>query len=79
MDLFTPPDMGFNQPTYSVQELEQDLVDFDQLSGQSESEPAAHNCPCLDIEAREENEPEEFRPPKWRCLTRRAIILDDSD
>ena len=37
--------MGFNQPTYTVQELEQDLVDFDQLSGQSESEPAAYNCP----------------------------------
>ena len=35
VDLLTPPDMGFNQPTYTVQELEQDLVDFDQLSGQS--------------------------------------------
>ena len=36
VDLFTPPDMGFNQPTYTDQELEQDLVDFDQLSGQNE-------------------------------------------
>ena len=79
VDIFTPPDMGFNQPTYTVQELEQDLVDFDQLSGQNESEPAAYNCPYLDIEAREENEREENRPPKRRCLNRRAIILDDSD
>ena len=45
VDLFTPPDMGFNQPTYIVQEQEQDLGDFDQLSGQSESEPVAYNCP----------------------------------
>ena len=36
VDLFTPPNMGFNQPTYTFQELEQDLVDFDQLSGQNE-------------------------------------------
>ena len=79
VDIFTPPDMGFNQPTYTDQELEQDLVDFDQLSGQNESEPAAYNCPYLDIEAREENEREEIRPPKRRCLNRRAFILDDSD
>ena len=71
--------MGFTQPTYTVQELEQDLVDFDQLSGQNESEPAAYNCAYLDIEAREENEREDIRPPKRRCLNRRAIILDDSD
>ena len=68
-----------NQPTYTVQELEQDLVDFDQLSWQNESEPAAYNCPYLDIEAREENEREEIRPSKGRCLNRQAIILDDSD
>ena len=79
VDLFTPPDMGFIQPTYTVQELEQDLVDFDQLSGQNESEPAAYNCPYLDIEAREENERAEIRPPKRWCLNRRSIILDDSD
>ena len=41
VELFTPPDMGFNQPTYTDQELEQDLVDLDQLNGQNESEPAA--------------------------------------
>ena len=68
VDNFTPPHMGFNQPTNTLQELEQDLVDFDQLSWQSESEPTAYNCPYLDIEAREENEPEETRPPKRRCL-----------
>ena len=79
VDLFTPPDMGFTQPTYTVQELEQDLVDFDQLSGQNESEPAAYNCAYLDIEAREENGREDTRPPKRRCLNRRAIILDNSD
>ena len=79
VDLFTPPNMGFNQPTYTDQELEQDLVDFDQLSGQSESEIAAYNCPYLDIEDRGESEPNEIRPPKRRCLNRRAIILDDSD
>ena len=45
MDLFTSPDMGFNQPTYTVQELEQDLVAFDRPSGQSESEPSACNSP----------------------------------
>ena len=37
---FSPPDMGFNQPIYTDQELEQDLIDFDQLSGQNESERA---------------------------------------
>ena len=79
VDLFTPPDMGIKQPTYTVQELEQDLVDLDQLSGQNESEPAAYNCPHLDIEAREENEREGIRPPKRRCLNRSAFILDDSD
>ena len=79
MYLFTPADMGFNQPTYADQELEQDLVDFDQLSGQTESEPAAYNCPYLDLEAREENDREEIRPTKRRCLNRRATILDDSD
>ena len=42
VDLFTPPYMGFNQPTYTDKELEQDLVDFDLLSGQNESEPAAY-------------------------------------
>ena len=36
-------------------------------------------APYLDIEAREENEREDIRPPKRRCLNRRAIILDDSD
>ena len=71
--------MGFSQPTYTDQELEQDLVEFDQLSGQNESGLAAYNCPYLDIEAREENEREENIPPKRRCLNRRAIILDDSD
>ena len=68
VDLFTSPDMGFNQPTYTVQELEQDLVDLYQLSGQSESKIAAYNCLYLDIEAREESKPEELRPPKRRCL-----------
>ena len=51
VDLFKPPDMAFNQPTYTVQELEQNLEDFDQLSVQSESEIAAYTCSYLDIEA----------------------------
>ena len=78
-DLLTPPDMGLNQPTYTVQGLEQDLVFFDQLSEQSKTEIAAYNCPYLDIEAREENEPEEIRPHKRRCLNRRVNILGNSD
>ena len=79
VDFFTPPDMGFNQPTYTVQELEQDLACFDRQSGQSHSEIAAYSCPYLDIEPREESKPEEIGPPKWRCLDRRAIIKDKSD
>ena len=71
--LFTPPDKRLNQPTCTDQELEHDSVDFDQLGGQSESEIAANNCPYLDIEAREENEPEEVKPPERRCLNRRAF------
>ena len=79
MKIFTPLDMGLNQSTYTDQKLKQDLVDFDQLSGQRESEIAAYNRPYFDIEAREESEQEERRPPKQRCLNRRAIILDNSD
>ena len=78
MDLFTPPDMGFNQPTDTVQELEQDLVDFDQLSWESASDVAAYNCPYLEMEAREESEPEEIKPPKRWCLNRRAVMIDNS-
>ena len=63
---FPEIDPGFNQPEYSTSDLEDNIVDFNNLSREEDTTPISYTNPFIEWEASESSTEESPRPKKRR-------------